>query len=68
MNAKVFKICYTIKFLFLFAKWLGLVDDSLPLDIVIYITENAMPELLSFMRYILLKLYIVYFSLREKYK
>lgn len=68
MNAKVFKICYTIKFLFLFAKWLGLVDNSLPLDVIIYIIENAMPELLSFKQYILPKLYLVYFSVCEKYK
>lgn len=68
MNAKVFKICYTIKFLFLFAKWLGLVDNSLPLDVIIYIIGNAMPELLSFKQYILPKLYVVYFSLHEKYK
>lgn len=68
MNAKVFKMCYIFKILSLCAKWLGLVDNSLPLDVIIYIIENAMPELLSFKQYILPKLYVVYFSLHEKYK
>ncbi len=68
MESKIFKICYTLKALFLVAKCLELVDDSLPLEIVIDIVENALPELLSFIRYILPQLYVMYFSLREKYK
>lgn len=68
MESKIFKICYTLKALFLVAKCLGLVDDSLPLEIVIDIVENALPELLSFIRYMLPQLYVMYFSLREKYK
>lgn len=68
MESKIFKICYTLKVLFLVAKCLELVDDSLPLEIVIDIVENALPELLSFIRYILPQLYVMYFSLREKYK
>lgn len=63
-------LCRIFCILYFVLKFISLTTaaDCMPLEIALYIIENALPEFLFFLKYIYIKLYIAFLSLHKKDK
>lgn len=69
MNSKIL-LCHIVNMLFFVLNFISMTTTAncMPLEIALYIIENALPEFLFFLKHIYIKLYIAFLSLHKKNK